>query len=232
MTDAPAQIVELARSRPRADGAPVVVGITGAVASGKSTFAAEVATAAGTATDVVSTDGFLYPNAELEARGLIAHKGFPESYDVDRLRVFVDEVHSGAPMVMVPQYSHELYDVGGEVPLTLRDDAMVIVEGVNTLGALADQLELGVYLDAAEEDLERWYVTRFLALCAEAENDAASFYRQFTAMTVSEIESLARQTWRSVNLVNLRDHIAPTRALADCVVTKGPDHDIVAIEVR
>lgn len=235
MTDAPTRVAQLARSRARADATPIVVGIAGAVASGKSSFAAAVAVAAttsGVAADVVSTDGFLFPNDELQVRGLIAHKGFPESYDVERLRAFVDGVHSGASEVMVPRYSHEIYDVGDEAPLAIGRDAVLIVEGVNALGALDGYLDLGVYLHAEEADLEHWYVTRFLALVAEAHDDDASFYRRFVGMDTADVEDLARQTWHSVNLVNLRDHIAPTRALADCVVVKGPDHAVTAVEVR
>jgi len=235
VTDAPTRVAELARTRARADATPIVTGIAGAVASGKSTLAAAVAEAAtttGVAADVVSTDGFLFRNVELQARGLIAHKGFPESYDVGRLRAFVGLVHSGASEVMVPHYSHEIYDVGDEVPLAIGRDAFVILEGVNALGALDGHLDFGVYLHAEEADLERWYVTRFLALVAEAHDDASSFYRRFIGMDTADVEDLARQTWRSVNLVNLRDHIAPTRALADCVVVKGPDHTVTAVEVR
>ncbi|MEX2267477.1 MAG: type I pantothenate kinase [Acidimicrobiia bacterium] len=235
MTDAPAALVDLARARVRADGTPVVVGIAGAVASGKSTLAADVARAAserGTPADVVGTDGFLYPNSVLSERALLARKGFPESYDVGALRAFVDTVHSGADEVIVPRYSHVIYDVTPGEPLALGNEAVIVVEGLNALGALADRLDLAVYLQAEEADLERWYVARFLELRAEAETDPRSFYRQFLAMSVEATEALARQTWREVNLVNLREHIAPTLELADCVVVKGPDHAVTAVETR
>jgi len=213
----------------------VVVGIAGAVASGKSTLAEAVvrlATRVHTASHVVSTDGFLFSNAVLADRGLLARKGFPESYDVGALESFVDAVHSEADEVLVPRYSHEIYDVVPGGSLRVGSDALVVVEGVNTLSALAGRLDLAVYLHAEEADLERWYVARFHELCAEAETDERSFYRQFAAMSFDDIDALARHTWRDVNLVNLRDHIAPSRALADCVVVKGPDHSIVAVEVR
>jgi type I pantothenate kinase len=235
MTDAPKVLTELARSRARADGGPVVVGIAGAVASGKSRLAdavAQQANADGTPTEVVGTDGFLYPNAVLTERGLLARKGFPESYDVDALREFVDGVHSGIAEVLVPRYSHITYDVGPGEPLELREDAVIVVEGVNALGALAERLDVAVYVHAEDADLERWYVTRFLELRTEAESDPGSFYRQFLAMSEADTEALARQTWREVNLVNLREHIAPTRQLADCVVVKGPDHTVTAVEMR
>jgi type I pantothenate kinase len=211
------------------------MGIAGAVASGKSTLAAGVAKraiAGGTPTDVVSTDGFLFSNAVLVERGLLARKGFPESYDVDALRSFVDAVHSGVSEVTVPQYSHLTYDVAAGEPLSLGDDACIVVEGVNALGALDDRLDLAVYLHAEEADLERWYVERFLELCGEAGNDEGSFYRQFVGMSPSEIDGLARQVWRSVNLVNLRECIAPTKDVADCVVVKGSDHAVIDVEMR
>lgn len=235
MTDAPALLVELAAARVRDDGAPVVVGIAGAVASGKSTLAdaiADQAIAQGTHAEVVSTDGFLFPNSELVDKGLLARKGFPESYDVDALRAFVDAVHSGVPEVLVPRYSHLTYDVVAGEPLVLGTDMYVVVEGVNALGALGDRLDLAVYVHAEEEDLERWFVDRFIELCDEASNDPDSFYRQFLSMRPSEIDELARQVWRGVNLVNLRECIAPTRELADCVVVKGPDHSVTDVEMR
>lgn len=235
MTDAPARLADLAAARARYDGAPVVVGIAGAVASGKSTLAngvAQRAIASGTHTDVVSTDGFLFSNAELMERGLVARKGFPESYDVDALRGFVDAVHSGISEVSVPRYSHLTYDVVGGEPLALGDHACIVVEGVNALGALGDRLDFAIYLHAEEEDLERWYVERFLELCDEAATDERSFYRQFAGMSPSEIDALARQVWRGVNLVNLRECIAPTQEVADCVVVKGSDHTVTNVEMR
>ncbi len=235
MTDAPGLLAELAAERRRDDGAPVVVGIAGAVASGKSTLAeaiAQRAIANGTRTDVVSTDGFLFPNAELMDRGLFARKGFPESYDVDALCAFVDAVHSETSEVSVPRYSHLTYDVVAGEPLALGDDASVVVEGVNALGALGDRLDFAVYVHAEEKDLERWYVERFVELCNEAVTDEDSFYRQFVGMSQSEVDGLARQVWRGVNLVNLRECIAPTQAFADCVVVKGPDHAVTNVEIR
>ena len=109
---------------------------------------------------------------------------------------------------------------------------VAVVEGVNALGALVGRLDLGVYLHAAEGDLERWYVERFRALCEEARTDPSSFYRTFVAMTLEEVDGIALSTWRGINVVNLREHILPARALADVVVTKGSDHGVTSIEVR
>lgn len=234
LADAATRLADLARSA--AGGmAPAVVGIAGAVASGKSTLARAVAdalVARGTSAAVVTTDGFLLPNAVLAERGLTMHKGFPESYDVDALVGFVDAVHAGAPDVRVPVYSHVTYDVEPGPGRRFEPCDVAVVEGVNTLGALAGRLDLAVYLDAAEADLERWYVHRFGVLTDEARTDPSSFYRSFVAMTPDEVEAIALSTWRGINLVNLRDHILPTRDLADVVVRKGPDHQVVDIEVR
>jgi type I pantothenate kinase len=235
VTDAPARLLELARLRAPADGTPVVVGIAGAVASGKSTLADAVAREAsdeGTAAHVVGTDGFLFSNAVLSQRGLLARKGFPESYDVSALEDFVDAVHAAASDVVVPHYSHEIYDVVPGEPTSFASDAVVVIEGLNALTALAGRLDLGVYLHAEEDDLERWYLDRFRELCEEAATDERSFYRQFASMSFDEIDALAMFTWREVNLVNLREHIAPSRALADVVVVKDSDHRVVEVEVR
>ncbi len=215
--------------------APVVVGITGAVASGKSTLAEALRAALvgdGLPAEVVTTDGFLLPNAVLAERGLTMHKGFPESYDVDALTAFVDGVRASEADVRVPIYSHETYDVQPGAGRPLGSCRVAVVEGVNALGALVGRLDLGVYLHAAEGDLERWYVERFRALCEEARTDPSSFYRAFVAMTPDEVDAIALSTWRGINLVSLREHILPTRDLADVVVTKGPDHRVTGIEVR
>jgi len=214
---------------------PAVVGIAGAVASGKSTLAEAVAdalVAGGTAAEVVTTDGFLLPNAVLAERGLTMHKGFPESYDIAALTGFVDAVHARAQEIRVPMYSHITYDVDRTQDRRLGDCDVTVVEGVNTLGALVGRLDLAVYLDASEADLERWYVERFHVLCDEARTDPTSFYRSFVEMTPDEIDAIALGTWRGINLVNLRDHIRPTRDSADVVVTKAPDHRVHDIEVR
>ena len=212
---------------------PVLVGIAGAVAVGKTTFAlalADALTKHEVIADVVSTDGFLLANTVLAERGLQLRKGYPESYDVAALRTFAGAVRSDVAEFPVPVYSHLTYDlVEGEAHVVHPAD-VVVVEGVNALGALEGLLDLGVYVDAAEADLERWYVTRFRALTDEARADPSSFYRPFVSMAPEEVDAIALGTWRDINLVNLREHIAPTRALADVIVMKGPDHDV--LEVR
>ncbi len=215
------------------EDAPALVALAGAVSAGKSTFAEELVVTfddLGVHAEVVSTDGFLFPDRVLVERGIMHRKGYPDSYDAGALRAFADAVRAGESGLTVPVYSHVTYDVvpGAAHPLPPSD--VVVVEGVNALGALAGRVDLGVYLHAEEADLETWYVDRFLALCAEARSDAESFYRQFADLDEDQVEQLARSTWIHVNLPNLREHIEPSRAVADIVVVKGPGH--VIVEVR
>jgi len=211
---------------------PVIVGIAGGVAVGKTWLANDVHDAlAARRVEVVATDGFLLPNAELTRRGLVARKGFPETYDVDRLRDFLEAVRRRQFPQRVPAYSHATYDVSRE-DRTIDTVDVLVIEGVNVLGAAADLLDLGVYLDADEQDLETWFRRRFVALCVAARDDPTSFYRSFAAMDPADVDAVATRVWRDLNLVNLRDHIAPTRAWATCVIVKGPDHEMVELTVR
>ena len=218
--------------RVRRDAA-VLVTLAGAVAAGKSTFADQMVTVfadRGAHAEVVSTDGFLFPDETLLERGLMHRKGYPDSYDAAALRRFADRVRAGERDLSVPVYSHITYDIVAGEAHELPPSDVVVIEGVNALGALAGRSDLGVYLHADEADLEAWYVDRFLALCAEARGDPESFYRRFADLDDAAVESLARSTWTHMNLPNLREHIAPTQSLADIVVVKGPGH--VITEVR
>jgi type I pantothenate kinase len=203
-----------------------VVGIAGAVAVGKSTLAAALAEGLegrGRTVAVLATDGFLWPNAVLEARDLLARKGFPETYDLDRLQRVVDAARAGDPSLEVPVYSHERYDVLDE-PVRLARPDVLVVEGVIALQRRFG--DLGIYLDAAADDVERWYVERFQDLVVAAKDDPTSFYRGWADLDRDAVAELARGVWGMVNLPNLVEHIAPTRARADVVVRKGPDHAI------
>ena len=195
------------------------------MAVGKSTLAAALAESLRPArVEVVATDGFLLPNAELAARGLLAQKGFPASYDDDAIDAFVEDLRAGRP-ASVPVYSHANYDrVPGEVTTVAGAD-VVIVEGVNALQpSLAAALDLAVYLDADEALVRSWYVARFLEQIVVAEDDETSFYRGFVGLDEAGRRSLAEQVWEGVNLVNLVEHIEPTRANAHVVVVKGEGH--------
>ena len=232
MIAAPRVIAEYTRAHARGQGS-TVVGIAGAVAAGKTRLATDVARAvadAGSTVEVVSTDGFLFPNAVLAQRDLFMRKGFPESYDVAALRAFVGALRAGAADVVVPVYSHETYDIVPDEHRTIAPVDVVVIEGVNALSALSDRLDVGVYVHAEEADLERWYMARFHELCKT--DDPASFYYRFVDMSSDDVDALALQAWRGINLVNLREHIEPSRASARLVVRKGADHMVIAVDVR
>jgi type I pantothenate kinase len=207
-------------------GAARVVAVAGPVAVGKSTIAAALADGLrerGTTVAVVSTDGFLWPNAVLEDRDLLARKGFPETYDLDRLQALVDDARRGVSPLEVPVYSHERYDVVDE-PVAIERPDVLVVEGVVALQRRFG--DLGIYIDAAPDDVERWYVERFQGLVVAATDDPTSFYRGWVDLDAEAVADLARAVWTGVNVPNLVEHIAPTRTRADLVVHKGPDHAI------
>jgi type I pantothenate kinase len=203
-----------------------VITVAGAVAVGKTVIAqgiAELLRSAGLRVGIVATDGFLYPNVVLEERGLGTRKGFPETYDLDRLSDLVAAARAGRSPLEVPVYSHERYDVVAEPQEVERPDVLVI-EGVVALQRRFG--DLAVYIEADQDDVERWYGDRFQALVAAAADDPASFYRGWTGLSPAEVADIARAVWESVNLPNLVEHIAPTRARADVEIHKGPDHKI------
>jgi type I pantothenate kinase len=212
-----------------------LVWISGSVAVGKSTAARALTTLlaahekiGASAVARVPTDGFLHPNAELVARGIMERKGFPESFDTAQLQQFLDALHEGDREVRAPVYSHELYDVTDE-ELVVRDATVVVLEG---LPVVEQPIDLALYLDAAEADIEQWYVDRFLVLRREAVEDDESFFRMFAGMEQQDAIAIARQVWAQINLVNLREHIVPARDRADVVFEKGPDHAVRRVHLR
>jgi type I pantothenate kinase len=225
----PRQLGALMAAR-RDPGDVMIVGITGSVAAGKSTLAAAIQTAlAGELrVDVISTDGFLLPNAELDARGLLMRKGFPESYDIDRLARTLDRARSAA--VPVPCYSHARYDVDETLSRTIDRPDLLLVEGLGFAPAGDDQralqaLDALLYVDATEEDLEHWFLERFMGLWHAAADDPDSFYTRFRDLGETEARGFARMAvWRAINLPNLHDHIVRSRAHADLLVLKERDH--------
>ena len=229
MIDASAELVQRAQARAR-PGATTLVAVTGAVAVGKSTMCEQLVTAldaAGSTAAVVSTDGFLYPYAELEARNLMMRKGFPESYDVPALQAFVAAARDGASDLSAPIYSHETYDIVPDERRHIGRVDVIVIEGVNALAATAGLVDLGVYIHAKEAVIERWYVERFHRLCAEA--TPGSFYAQFAGFDAAQIDAVAQHVWDTINLVNLRDHIEPSRVFADVIVEKLADHRVGAV---
>jgi type I pantothenate kinase len=213
-------------------GEVMIAGLTGSVAAGKSTLAAAIADSLAGAlrVDVISTDGFLLPNAELEARGLLMRKGFPESYDMARLCDTLDDARRGP--TRVPGYSHARYDVDEALGRTIDRPDLLLVEGLGLAPVGGDHraarsLDALIYLDATEEDLEHWFLERFMALWRAAETDPDSFYARFRGMREMEARGFARTAvWRAINLPNLQDHIVQARGAADVLLWKERDHQL------
>lgn len=234
---------------------PYVIGIAGSVAVGKSTFARILRALlsrwpAHPRVDLITTDGFLYPNAVLESRGLLERKGFPESYDVRRLVDFVADVKAARGAVHAPVYSHQAYDiVPGEEQVVDRPD-IVIVEGLNVLQTgesradgrtgrdarprvfVSDFFDFSIYLDADEPHIERWYVERFLTLRETVFRDPRSYFHRYAALDDADAIATARRIWREINGVNLVENIMPTRERARLVLEKGADHAIRQVRLR
>ena len=232
LADLVADLIEQ-RAAAGGHGGTFLVWISGSVAVGKSTSARALATLLESHARIgavarVPTDGFLFPNRELVARGIMERKGFPESFDTARLQAFLDALHAGAPEVRAPVYSHELYDVTDE-ELVVRDATVAVLEG---LPVVEQPIDLALYLDADEADIEAWYIERFLRLRGEALEDDQSFFRMFAGMEQPDAVAVARQVWTEINLVNLRQHIAPARDRADVVLEKGPDHAVRRVHLR
>jgi len=228
---------------------PYIIGVAGSVAVGKSTTSRILRALlrrwpSSPKVDLVTTDGFLYPNAVLEERKLMERKGFPESYDRARLIGFLSAIKSGEPEVGVPVYSHLFYDViPGEEQVVDRPD-ILIVEGLNILqpGELprngkpilfaSDFLDFSIYIDADEADLRDWYMERFARLRETAFADPKSFFHRFSQMSEEEATKFGRWAWEEINLPNLLDNILPTRSRADLILKKGASHVIAEVALR
>jgi type I pantothenate kinase len=227
-----AAIADALRSR-RPDGC-FVVGVTGAVASGKSTFSAALLDAVrawpdAPSAELVCTDGFLLPNAVIEARGFAARKGFPETFDVVAMGAALAAVRRGP--TPFPGYSHVTYDIDPALTRTLAAPDVLIVEGLG-LHLVRDAIDTLIYLDAEEANIETWFVARFLKLWAAAEHDHASYYARFRRLDAAGAADFAAMVWRAINLPNLREHILPVRTTADLIATKAADHAIVSVDVE
>lgn len=229
----------------RAAGTPFVIGVAGSVAVGKSTIARllrELLTRwEGTPrVELVTTDGFLFPNAELERRGLMERKGFPESYDRRALLRFVSKVKSGAPEVRAPFYSHLAYDIVPDAEITVRSPDVLIVEGLNVLQppapgkrlAVSDLFDFTIYVDARTSDIAHWYEERFLSLQRGAFSNPLSFFHRFASLTEDEARARAREIWASINEPNLVQNILPTRPRASLVLRKDSNHAVSSVLLR
>ena len=227
---------------------PFLIGLAGSVAVGKSTASRALRELLSRwphhpRVDVVTTDGFLYPTAVLEERGLMARKGFPESYDVRALVAFVRDLKAGKDRVTSPVYSHLVYDiVPGEAKVIERPD-VVIVEGLNVLQAspgpdgpprvfVSDFFDFTIYVDAETAHVRSWYVERFLALRDTAFRDPSSYFHRYAGLSDAEAAETAARIWAEINEPNLLRNIRPTRDRADLVLRKGRDHAVEEILLR
>ena len=216
-------------------GSVLVVGLTGSVAAGKSTLATALSEALRPQfhVELVATDGFLFPNAVLEARGLLLRKGFPESYDLAAMRAALSAARTG--VASIPAYSHSLYDIDPALSRTIVQPDILLVEGLGFAPTdageeITDALDRLVYLDAEEADLEHWFLERFMRLWHAAPEDPASFYNNFRHMSEAEARDFARTAvWEGINLPNLRNHISRVRPRADILVHKARDHGLELI---
>ena len=223
---------------------PFVIAISGSVAVGKSTFARVLQALLSRWPDrpkvaLVTTDGFLYPNAVLQEKGLMRRKGFPESYDLRRVLNFLHAVKAGEDEIQVPLYSHLTYDIIAGKHEVIRRPDIVIFEGLNVLQAphgasviASDFFDFSVYIDADEADIERWYVERFLILQRTAFQDSQSYFYRYRELPKDEAEQTALKIWREINLPNLRENIQPTRQRADLILRKHSDHLIQSVWLR
>ncbi|MFM8908851.1 MAG: type I pantothenate kinase [Actinomycetota bacterium] len=189
--------------------------------------------------ELITTDGFLYSNAELESRGLMNRKGFPESYDTRRLLDFLRAVKSGEAEVEAPVYSHVIYDVLPDAREVVHQPDILILEGLNVLQIdshatefVSDYFDFSIYLDAQEPVIESWFVERFHALRRTVFQDPQSFFRHFADLSDKQASALAHQIWESINGRNLRENIAPTKGRASLVIEKGADHRVTDVFLR
>lgn len=223
---------------------PYIIGIAGSVAVGKSTTARLLQILLkrlmpDRRIEMITTDGFLYPNAELKRRGIMARKGFPESYDMDRLLTFMNDVNAGEDQVTAPTYSHSVYDVMEDHPQTIYKPDILIVEGINVLQLpttqrlfVSDFFDFSIYVDADASLVEKWYLERFGMLLDTAFQDPTNYYYPYAQGDRAEAFKMAKKVWKDVDLPNLNDYILPTRTRADVILHKTEHHYIDRVYLR
>jgi type I pantothenate kinase len=228
--------------------APYIVAIAGSVAVGKSTTARILQAVLRQwpdhpRVDLVTTDGFLFPNAVLEQRGLMSRKGFPESYDRKRLVTFVSDIKAGKSEVSAPVYSHVAYDIVPGAVTTIHRPQIVIIEGLNVLQnttsrggsastLVSDYIDFSIYVDAREQDIQDWYVERFLLLRASVFQSATSYFHRYASLSENEARATAVRIWQEINAVNLRENVLPTRERANLILSKRGDHAVGSVSLR
>lgn len=245
------QLYEQRRNFLQFNGAktPFIIGVAGPVAVGKSTTARILKELlarwpSSPKVDLVTTDGFLKPNAQLVEEGIMDKKGFPESYDVAEVLRFLSAIKAGEEGVSAPSYSHFIYDVLPDNSITVDRPDILIFEGINVLQSrdmpregdsiplVSDYFDFSIYIDADEKDIEDWYITRFMELRDTAFRDAGSYFHRYSQVSKAEALEMATGLWREINLVNLKENIRPTRPRADLVLRKGKDHLVESVALR
>ena len=229
----------------RASRVPFIIGVAGSVAVGKSTVSRLLKELLcrweGTPkVEILTTDGFLYPNAELERRGLMTRKGFPESYDRMALLKFVGDIKSGVPKVSAPVYSHLIYDIVPGETNTVSNPDVLIVEGLNVLQSpgvdqeltLSDFFDFKIYVDAETTNISKWFLERFDKLRETAFTNPASYFHRYAEMPYEKALDQANEIWTTINQPNLLENILPTRSRATLVLRKGAEHAVEHVLLR
>ncbi|WP_368398705.1 type I pantothenate kinase, partial [Streptococcus anginosus] len=222
---------------------PFIIGVSGSVAVGKSTTSRLLQillsrTFSNATVELVTTDGFLYPNTHLQEQNLLKRKGFPESYNMELLLDFLDNIKNGQNY-QIPVYSHEIYDIVPDKKQSVTAADFVIVEGINVFQNpqnerlyMTDFFDFSIYVDAEVENIETWYLDRFKKLLTLAKEDPNNYYHPFTSQPENKVMEFAQNVWKSINLVNLQDYIEPTRNRAEIILHKTENHEIDEIYLK